>query len=161
MNVAECKPIYIHIVFMRVTVHKKKVRQMLVESGFLRTHRCTDYANETSNRVGWTLGTMDENTISFWQSASCFVFVSPTGRFVSPSSIRVSMVRSWHCLAFPKGYQAISYLRTKMTKSKRRKRDRQRKRQTYAVVHFPRSHERAGSARAKGKRPSCIPISTK
>ena len=38
------------------------------------------------------------------------------------------------------------------------KRDKQ---QTRMVVHFPGIHERAETVRAKGKRPSCIPISTK
>ena len=70
-----------------ITVHKKKVWQMFMEYGFLRTHRCMDYANETSKQIGWTFGT-DENTISFWQSAGFFVFVSPTGQFVFPSSVR-------------------------------------------------------------------------
>lgn len=75
---------------------------MFVESESLRTHRCMDYANETSDRIGWTLGTgtkIQSRSVRALASSSSFL------RLVSLSLLLLYVLAwfvadiAWH---FPK-----------------------------------------------------------
>lgn len=76
-----------------------------------------------------------------------------------PSFVRVTMIPGTHSFTFPRGQQTNSISENK--NDGERDRQGERERQTHVAAHFPRSHERAETARAEGKQPSCIPISTK
>lgn len=101
---------------------------------------------------------MDEN-IWFWRSHQVSPRLSSTllGQLFLRRS-RVPVIRSGrHWSAFPEGEQRANSIFEDKNDG-----GAEGERQTRAAVHFPRGHERAATGRGlEGKRPSCIPISTK